>query len=312
MHQGDDQRRPAQADQVAGGVHHLGRKGGQRHQHDIAAADKPRHAGMAPAVPHRALIKMTGMGLPDFLAVQRPGGDGDGGVGQVVGGQGQGGDPVSPHGQGHQQPAEKEAKRHRADVAQEYPGGMPIENQEAAGGGPKDQPGQPGHGGGGAPLDADQGRQHENAEADGGGLDPGEAVDPVHEIEKVHEPYPGEAGEQAIQRQWDKALEQGEFAGDEGEHHGDASDMDREPRRHGHAAEIVQARDNGHRQGAAEDHPGNGIAGAVEPDQGGDHRPRHGQYGDAAAPGDRLAMAGAPVGGVEHGPADQPGGDPTG
>ena len=99
----------------------------KRRKAEIDGEDARDDFGHREAAVGGALIVMGAVRLPDLLAARQPTDQGERGVGQIVQRQQQRGGQVAGAGEKDQEPADQEADRQTADIAEKKPGGRPIE-----------------------------------------------------------------------------------------------------------------------------------------------------------------------------------------
>ena len=160
---------------------------GERRQGEVEAEDAGDDLRHGEAVGERLMVEVLPVGLPDPLAAEQTAQQGQGGVGEVVEGEEEGGGPGPRSGELQQRPADEQAQGQRAHVTEEEPRHRLVEGSEAE---------KPAKQGGGEERRGRRQAAHDAEEREGGcdGHELGHAhpVDPVHEVDEVHEPDPGE------------------------------------------------------------------------------------------------------------------------
>ncbi len=160
--------------------------------------------------------------------------------------------------QRQQKPAEQEAQRHAAHVTEKDPRRLPVPPQKAYNGGG----GNPAIGGQG-PDEPGERRDDREADATGSGFHPGDAVDPVHEIEQVHIPDPQEGRSGEIDRRRKQSAEVGSGCrdGEQNDSHGHGLPDQPDCRRQ--VGEVVQPGQGAKGQCRSADDEGGGFGGEI-------------------------------------------------
>ncbi len=211
----------------------------QHRERDIDGGHTRDHLRHGETVVERALVEMAAVRLPDPLAPRHATAERDGGVGEVVERQQDRRGEMAAARHLQQQPADQQADRQAADVAEEQPRHRLVERGEAEHGAKqraRDQRRQ----------DADAGieRQQHDRAGDRHDLGHRHPVDAVHEVEQVDEPHAAEKQERAIEplRHLRHRLK---FMRQRGDHDADRQALGRQPDRRRQGADIVETADQG-------------------------------------------------------------------